>query len=174
MLSSFSYFWRARSSEEHESFLDVTVDSLGFLAEHVEADSLGEGSALANSHDVTDDESEGGGLVASHGVMTLFESVVLSDVMEVITTDDNVVLHFVGDNDTLENSASDGDVSGERALVVNPLAFDCLFGGLETKSDLLVESNATACLFGDEFFGVEEDTDLFLVGFFVLNICHLW
>ena len=100
MLSSFSYFWRARSSEEHESFLDVTVDSLGFLAEHVEADSLGEGSALANSHDVTDGETEGGGLVASHGVMALFESVVLSDVMEVITTDDNVVLHFVGDNDT--------------------------------------------------------------------------
>ena len=39
---------------------------------------------------------------------------------------------------------------------------------LLTKSDLLVESNTASCLFGDEFFGVEEDADLFLVGFFVL------
>jgi hypothetical protein len=82
-------------SEENESFLDVTIDSLGFLAEDVEADSLGEGSALTDSHDVTDDKSECGGLVAGNGVMSLFESVVFSDEMEVITTDDDVVLHFV-------------------------------------------------------------------------------
>jgi hypothetical protein len=37
-----------------------------------------------------------------------------------------------------------------------------------TKSDLLVESNTAACLFGNEFFGVKEDADLFLIGFFVL------
>ena len=37
-----------------------------------------------------------------------------------------------------------------------------------TKSNLLVESNAAACLFGNEFFGVKEDADLLLVGFFVL------
>jgi hypothetical protein len=168
MLSSFSYFWRAHSSEEHKGFLDVTVDSLSFLAEHVEADSLGEGAALADSHDVTDGETESGGLVASHGVMALFESVVLSDEMEVITTDDDVVCHFVGDNDTLENSASDANVSGERALVVNVVAFHGLLGSLETKSNLLVESNTAACLFGNEFFGVKEDADLLLVGFFVL------
>jgi hypothetical protein len=174
MLSSFSYFWRAHSSEEHKGFLDVTVDSLSFLAEHVEADSLGEGAALADSHDVTDGETESGGLVASHGVMALFESVVLSDEMEVITTDDDVVCHFVGDNDTLENSASNADVSGEGAFVVNVVALHSFLGSLEAESDFLVESNTGAGLFGDELFGVKEDTYLFLVGFFVLNICHLW
>ena len=50
---------------------------------------------MTDSHDVTDDKSECGGLVAGNGVMSLFESVVFSDEMEVITTDDDVVLHFV-------------------------------------------------------------------------------
>ncbi len=37
-----------------------------------------------------------------------------------------------------------------------------------TETDFLVESNTAACLFGNEFFGVEEDANLFLIGFFVL------
>jgi len=98
-----SYFYCPRelhSSEENEGFLDVAINSLGFLTEHVEADSLGEGTALTDSHDVTDGKTESGGLVASNGVMALFKSVVFSDEVEVITTDDDVVGHFVGDNDT--------------------------------------------------------------------------
>ena len=33
------------------------------------------------------------------GLVALFESVVLDDVVEVVATDDNGVLHLVGDND---------------------------------------------------------------------------
>ena len=112
--------------------------------------------------------------MAGDGVMAFLESVVFSDVMKVITTDDDVVLHLVGDNDTLENSSSDGDVSSEGAFVVNPLAFNCFFGSLEAESDFLVESNTTASLFGDKLFAVKENSNLFLIGFFVLNVGHLW
>jgi hypothetical protein len=133
MLSSFSYFWRERSSEEHKSFFDVAIDSLGFLAEHIEADSLGEGSALADSHDVTNGKSESGGLVAGNGVMSLFESVVLSDEMEVITTDDDVVLHFVGDNDTPINK----QVRVSSIIIKISIL-------LESRRALLQKSGATA------------------------------
>ena len=73
---------------------------LDFLTDNVESHGLGEGSALADSHDITVLESEGGGAVSGHGLMALLESVVLLDVVEVITTNDNSVLHLSGENDT--------------------------------------------------------------------------
>ena len=48
------------TSEEDEDLSDVTFDVLDFLADDVEADSLGEGSALADGHDVSDAEAESG------------------------------------------------------------------------------------------------------------------
>ena len=48
------------TSEEDEDLSDVTFDVLDFLADDVEADGLGEGSALADSHDVSDAEAESG------------------------------------------------------------------------------------------------------------------
>ncbi len=46
------------TSEEDEDLSDVAFDVLDFLADHVEADGLGEGSALADSHNVSDAEAE--------------------------------------------------------------------------------------------------------------------
>ena len=86
-------------SEEDEDLLDVTFDVLDFLTDDVEADGLGEGSALANSHDITGSDTESGGGMAGNSLVALFESVVLLDEVEVVTTDDNGVLHLVGDDD---------------------------------------------------------------------------
>ena len=88
------------SSEEHEDLLDVAFDVLDFLADHVEAHSLGDGSALTNSHDITGTKTEGGGAVSGNGLVALLESVVLFDEVEVITTDDDGVLHLGGDHNT--------------------------------------------------------------------------
>ncbi len=44
-------------SEEDELFLDVSFDSLGFDSKNVESDSLGEGSALSNSDNVSFSQS---------------------------------------------------------------------------------------------------------------------
>ena len=73
---------------------------LDLLTDNVEADSLGKGSALADGDNITSTDAESGGAVSCDGLVALLESVVLLDVMEVITTDDNGVLHLVGDNDT--------------------------------------------------------------------------
>ena len=88
------------SSEEHEDLLDVAFDVLDFLADHVEAHSLGDGSALANSHDITDAQAESGRAVGGHGLVALLESVVLLDKVQVVTADNNGVLHLGGHDHT--------------------------------------------------------------------------
>ena len=83
-----------KPSEENEDLLDVTFDVLNFLADNVEADGLGKRSALADSNDITDAEAESGGAVGRDGLVALLESVVLLDKVEIITTDDDGVLHL--------------------------------------------------------------------------------
>ncbi len=76
-------------------FLDVTFNSLGLELEDVESNSLGERSALADSHDITFlDSGECGRTVDSEVLVSLLESVVLLDVMEIVSSDDNCSLHL--------------------------------------------------------------------------------
>lgn len=87
-------------SEEDEGLLDIAFNALDLLSHNVEADGLCEGTALTNGNDITDFESESGGAMGGDGLVTLLESVVLADVVEVITTDDDVPVHFGRDHDT--------------------------------------------------------------------------
>jgi len=121
-------------SEEHEDLLDVTLDVLDLLADDVEADGLGEGAALADGHDITGSDTEGGGAVDGDGVMALLESVVFLDVMKVIASDDDRPVHFSRDDNTLEDSAADGHVARERALLVDVGALNGGLRGLEAYS----------------------------------------
>lgn len=73
--------------------------------------------------------------MGGEGLVTLLESVVLLDEMEVITSDDDGSLHLVGDNNTLEDFASDGDVTGEGAFVIDVVAVNGGLGGLETYKE---------------------------------------
>lgn len=56
--------------------------------------------------------------------MSLLESVVFLDVVQVISSQDYGSVHFVGKDDTLEDSTSDRHVGGEWALLVNVSSFD--------------------------------------------------
>jgi hypothetical protein len=73
---------------------------LDFLANNVEANGLGKRSALTDSDNISDSEAESGGAMSTDGLVTLLKPVVLLDVMEVITADDNSVLHLGGNDDT--------------------------------------------------------------------------
>lgn len=150
-------------SEEDELLSDVTFDSLGLDSENVESNSLWERSALSNSHDITNADSwECRWAMDSEVVVSLFESVVLSDVMQVISSDDDGSLHLGWKDDTpnyiiiiniyiienkeacilkpllrkeqnlLEDSASDWDVWGEWALLVNILSLNSICWCLES------------------------------------------
>ena len=73
---------------------------LDFLADDVEADGLGQRSALADGHDITDSKSEGWGAVSSDGLVALLKPVVLLDVVKVVAADDDGVLHLGRNDDT--------------------------------------------------------------------------
>jgi hypothetical protein len=80
---------------------------LDLLADDVEAHGLGEGTALADGHDITDADAEGGRAVDRDGSVALLKTVVLLDEVEVVAADDNRVLHLGGDDDApIETSES--------------------------------------------------------------------
>ena len=87
-------------SEEDESLLDVTFNALDFLTDDVEAHGLGNGSALADSDDITNLETEGWGAMSGQGLMALLKTIVLFDIMEIVASDDNRAMHLGRNNDT--------------------------------------------------------------------------
>ena len=111
--------------------------------------------------------------MSGDGLMALLESGVLLDEVEVVTADDNRVLHFGGNDDTLEDSSADGDIGGEGALLVNVGTLDGGRWGLKAEANFFVESNTGGGLFSEHFFGIKENTVLLLESFLSLNVCHL-
>jgi hypothetical protein len=71
-------------------------------------------------------------------LVTLFKTIVLWHVMQIVPTHNNSPLHLSGNNNTAQNSSSDTYVSSKRAFLVYIFAFDRLFGGLVTKTYVLV------------------------------------
>lgn len=92
--------------------------------------------------------------------MALLVTIVLGDVVKVLTADDNGTLHLGGHNDTSQDTALNVDLTGERALLVNVVAKLSLLGGLEAKTNIL--EPAAVALGG--VLGVLEDVGLLLEG----------
>ena len=69
--------------------------------------------------------------------MSLLISVVFGDIVEIVTSDHNGSLHLGGDDDTLEDLASDGNTAGEGAFFVYVFGFDGFLGSFESQSDVL-------------------------------------
>ena len=74
--------------------------------------------------------------------MSFFVSIVFGDIVKVVSSDNDGSLHFGGDADAFQDSASDGDVAGEGAFLIDVGGFDGLFGSSEAESDVLEVSDA--------------------------------
>ena len=138
------------------------------MGDDVELDSLGQRTALSNGDNVTLLHGEAWGAVSVNVLVTLLETTVLLDVVKVITTDNNGALHLGGDDKTLEDLSTDGNISSEGALLVDVGSLDGSIGGLDAESDTLNPTH------GLDLFGVDvtlarnENGILALVGLFVL------
>jgi hypothetical protein len=110
---------------------------------------------LANGNNISFVNSlESRGQVSGDVSVTLFKSVVLGQIVEVVTTNNNSSLHLVGDDNTTENTTTDGDVASERALLVNVVTSDSGGRGLEAQTDILEVSQS---LLGElAFYGVSQ------------------
>ena len=88
------FFWCC--SEHDERLSDVALHKLLLDSQYVEPDSLAEWSALTDGDDVADGCScEGWTQVCWQVVMSLLESVILLDVMQVISSQNNCPFHLV-------------------------------------------------------------------------------
>lgn len=130
------------AEQEHLELVEK-LDALGLEgihAEHVEAHRLGKRPALADVHVVTLVHAEGRRDVSSDVLVALLVTVVLGDVVKVVTAHDDGAVHLVGLHDTLEDAATDGNVAGPGAFLVNVGALDGSLGGLVAKTNLSGES----------------------------------
>jgi len=73
-------------------------------------------------------------------LMALLVTVVLGDVVEVVSPDNKSSMHLGGDDGAGQDTATDGDETSERTLLVNVRTVDCSVGGLEAQSNILVPS----------------------------------
>lgn len=64
--------------------------------------------------------------VDAHVLVSLLESAVFADEVQVVAADDDGTLHLHFTNDSGENSASDRDHAGEGAFLVNVVTRDGL------------------------------------------------
>lgn len=101
-------FYLAESSEldQSEDLLDVTEDGVWLDLQHVELHSLGQLSALTNGHDITFLNSESWGDVSWDIVVSLLVSVVFSDVVKVVSSDDDGSVHLGRDADSSKKVSS--------------------------------------------------------------------
>lgn len=141
--------------------------ALALDLQDIEADSLGQGTAFTDSDNITNlDANEGRRAVSSQVLVSLFVTVVLLDVVQVFTADDDGALHLGAHDGTGEDTATDRDVSGEGALLVNVGAGDGFLRGDEAQTDVLVPAGTLAL--GNDALVVGEDGVLLLERLVVL------
>jgi hypothetical protein len=80
--------------------------------------SLAEGPALANGDLITLHNAESRGNVGGKVLVALLVTGVLGDEVEVFAADDDGSVHLGRDDGTGEDTATDRDLAGERALLV--------------------------------------------------------
>ena len=80
-------------------------------------------------------------------------TLIFLNVMEVIAADDDGAVHLGGLDLARENTAADGDIASEGALLIDVSAFNGFLGGLKTKTDDLVPSAAALADGLSAFFG---------------------
>jgi len=125
-------------SEHDKSLSNVTLDSLFLYSEYVESNSLCNWSALTNGDDITNSGSlENWGQMSWQVAMSLLESIVFFDVMQVVSSQNDSSVHLIRKDDSLEDSSSDGYFRCEWALLVNVHTIFCFERSLETETDFL-------------------------------------
>ena len=114
-------------------FLLETFDVLGGNFNHIKSNGFREGSALSDGNNISDFNTlEAWAKMSRNVLVSFFISVVFFKEMKVISSDNNSSMHFVGRNDSSENSTSNANVSGKWTFLINVLSFNGFSGRFVT------------------------------------------
>jgi len=138
------------------------------MSHDIELDSLGQWTALTDSYNVTLLNGEAGAAMGMNVLVTLLETTVLLNVMEVVPPHDDSALHLRRDDKSLQDLTANGDIASEGALLVDVRSLDGRVGGLDAQADILDPSHGLDLLGIDVALTGDEDGILGLVCLFVL------
>lgn len=112
-------------------------------SQNVETNGLRKRSALANDHSITFMATESRGDVGRDVLVALLVTLVLFDVMKVISANDNCTVHLGALDTTAKDTTTDGYVSSEGAFVIDVGSLDSLLGSLESKANIFEPARTT-------------------------------
>jgi len=125
---------------------------------------------LTNSDSVANlDVIKGRRAVNRDSSMSLLISVILFDEMNVVSSNNNSVLHFGRNNNSLKDLSSNANVACEGALLINISSFNGFFRSSESETNVFIISNASFSSALDEL-SVLEESSLFLKCLFSLSV----
>lgn len=153
--------------ESGEKLLTVFCGSGTIDLKHRKSLSLRSGTCLANSDLIPLAQTEARGGMGRDVAMALLETLVLADPMKIVPTHDDGLLHFRGDDDTTEQTAANGDVTGKGTFLVDVGALDGFARCLNAETDVAKPAALLATYATDE-----GDCALLREGFVVKNVSH--
>jgi len=134
----------------------------------IKTNSLGERTTLSDGNDISILDSKGRRAVSRNVLVPLLETTVLSDVVQVVSTDDNRSLHLGRDDLSLQDSSTDGDISSKGALLVDIRALNGSIGSLDSQTNVLDKAHGLGARRVDATLAGDKDSILLLVSLFVL------
>lgn len=146
------------------------------MSDNVESDRLGKGTALSNSDNVTLLDGKRRRAVSRNVGVTLLETTVLGNIVQVIPSDDDRSPHLGRDDDSLQDGTANRNVAGKGALLVDVIGLNGRVRRLDTKTDALYEAHRLITLVANGALTSHENGFLLLVSLFILvafgvNLC---
>lgn len=98
--------------------------------------------------------------MSSQVTVSLLITIVLLNVVQIVTTDDNSAFHLVRNDNSSEDATTNRNAPSEGALLINVSTSNGLLRSLETKTNILVPTGTLTL--GDDALVVLEDGLLLL------------
>lgn len=145
-------------------------DLVLFDFEDIETNGLRQRPALSSSDDISLlDALKARRDVNRNVFVSFFKTVVLCDVVEVISSNDDGPFHFVRNDHSLDDATSNRHVAGERTLLVDVVALLGLLRRGKAEPDVLPIAKILLRL-SKQPLPPEENPFLFLEGLLMLNV----
>lgn len=138
------------------------------MSDNIETDRLGKRTALTDGDDISVLDRECRRAMSGNILVSLFKATVFSNVVQVVSADNDCSLHLGGDDLSLEDSSANRDISREWTFLVNVRILKGRIGGLDTQTNILDETHGLLAGRTDGTFTSDKDSILLLVRLFVL------
>lgn len=106
--------------------------------------------------------------------VTLFKTTVLRNVVQVITSDNDGSSHLGGDDNSLHDGSTDGNISSKGALFVDIVSLNSRHGSLDTKTNTLYKAHRLVALVANGTLTGDKDGILLLVSLLVLVALRIY